>query len=169
MWPATSCTGCDNTVNEHDSLMTSQPRPCNVFLYGVFFPLGSILYSWQHTCWSSVPWAACSAFCHFPSTPSAAFPLPAFPCYHSAPPSLSLPSAPFSVSQTKRNYHKNNNSSQHLSLLICCPSLSQLTPYLSPYCRVCFNLTTGVAKEKKRSRHHRNIQPYQCDLLCAET
>lgn len=44
------------------------------------------------------------------------------------------------------NYHKNNNSSQYLSLTICRLSLSQLVPYLSLCCHVCFNLTKGGEK-----------------------
>lgn len=43
----------------------------------------------------------------------------------------------------KCNYHKNNNSPHQLSLVICCPSLSQLTPYLCLCCHVRFNLTKG--------------------------
>lgn len=71
-----------------------------------------------------------------------------------------------------------NNSLQYLPLAICCPRLSQLAPYLrrpppTPCRRVCFNLTKGAGRKKKwrkkRSRHHRNIQPYQRDLLRAET
>lgn len=43
----------------------------------------------------------------------------------------------------KCNYHKNNNSPQHLSLVICCLSLSQLAPYLCLRRHVQFNLTKG--------------------------
>lgn len=46
------------------------------------------------------------------------------------------------------NYHKNNKSSQYLSLAICRPSLTQLVPYLSLCCHVCFNLTKGSGGKK---------------------
>lgn len=69
---------------------------------------------------------------------------------HPSPPpvSPSSPSLLFALSWISRNYLKNNNSSQYLSSVICRPSLSQLAPYLSLHCHVCFNLTKGGRGER---------------------
>lgn len=154
-------------------LVISLPWPCDMFyMWGKLAPGLHVLYSWQHACWFSVPMAACSAFCHvlfLLYIHSLLFLLLSLISLLFL--SLSLPLVRSSFSRVACNYLKNNNSPQHLSLVICCPSLSQPKPYLSLCRHVCFNLTKGAGQknEKKCSRHHRNIQPYQRDLLCAKT
>lgn len=62
VWPNTSCNDCNNTANEHDSLVISQPLHCNVPPFHVWYSPPNIFMCSMHVA-SVCVWVAYSAFC----------------------------------------------------------------------------------------------------------
>lgn len=65
VWPNTICNDCNNTINDYDSLVISQPLPCLMwlpFLYGIPPPSSSIAVGSMHVASVCIR-AAYSAFC----------------------------------------------------------------------------------------------------------
>lgn len=82
VWPNTICNDCNNTDNEHDSLVISQPLPCNVPPFHVWYspPTSSCAAVGSMHVASVCVWVAYSAFCLSPN-PFVVLPLLAvLPC-----------------------------------------------------------------------------------------